>query len=546
MNKFPSSTSLDSTDSVESQLPDPPPLVINTKLLIPNDDDVFPLSINNTSNNHNHYEKLSTCDSIDITPPEEDNNNLIDDTNLILIEEQTSPQLTTTPPTKMHSSTATTTTTITSTNSLTETPLHSEKLQTVLMCALAAALSYCDRVNLSVSIISMGMELGWNDSDKSLILGSFYWGYLSSQIIGSTLVHKRGGKTVLGIAGLCWSVCTILVPIIARSGGIIPIILLRIALGISEGVTFPVIAYLLRSVVPEHERSRGVAAISVGTLSGAVFSFSISPVIVMSLHWDSVFYFFGGICGPIWLLLWIACVPDDHIPTTTSTTISDHHHSSSSSNEFLVMLRSPPIQAIIFSHFIHNLTHFSLMSWLPSFTHDKLHFVGASLSISALPWVVTGTSVIVASMAADRILTKRSIPSPTLRRYCTVGGFTIAGFCMMMVAILCDSYPISSLLFLSLALAANGAAPIAGYEAAKLDITHSPAEAARLQSLSNTIATLAGIFGVPMVAQLKHSSSTSSLSGEDNWKNVFIVLGGCFWIVSVFAWWKLKWSVGGR
>ena len=77
---------------------------------------------------------------------------------------------------------------------------------------------------------------------------------------------------------------------------------------------------------------------------------------------------------------------------------------------------------------------------------------------------------------------------------------------------------------------------MAGYEAAKLDITRSANDASRLQSLSNTLATFAGIVGVPLVAKLRGPGLV------DGWAPVFASLGVCFFLAAAVFHVRGRWA----
>ena len=51
----------------------------------------------------------------------------------------------------------------------------------VALCACATFICYIDRVNISVAIIPMAEEFGWDQSTRGLILSSFFLGYLLTQ-----------------------------------------------------------------------------------------------------------------------------------------------------------------------------------------------------------------------------------------------------------------------------------------------------------------------------------------------------------------------------
>ncbi len=88
----------------------------------------------------------------------------------------------------------------------------------VAMCAVATFICYIDRVNISVAIIPMADEFGWDRATQGLIMSSFFAGYLLTQIAGGWLADRFGGKAVLGMGVLFWSAFTIITPPAAFAG----------------------------------------------------------------------------------------------------------------------------------------------------------------------------------------------------------------------------------------------------------------------------------------------------------------------------------------
>ncbi|CBI25559.3 unnamed protein product, partial [Vitis vinifera] len=101
--------------------------------------------------------------------------------------------------------------------------------------SLAFVVCNMDKVNLSVAIIPMSHQFGWNSSTAGLVQSSFFWGYALSQLPGGWLAKIFGGRKVLEIGVLTWSLATALVPVLA---GFMPgLVLSRILVGIGEGVS---------------------------------------------------------------------------------------------------------------------------------------------------------------------------------------------------------------------------------------------------------------------------------------------------------------------
>ena len=85
----------------------------------------------------------------------------------------------------------------------------------VALCFVAAFICYIDRVNISVAIIPMAEQFGWSATTKGLVLSSFFIGYLLAMLPSGWAANRWGGKTLLGLALLGWSLFTFLTPVAA-------------------------------------------------------------------------------------------------------------------------------------------------------------------------------------------------------------------------------------------------------------------------------------------------------------------------------------------
>ncbi|CAA6670428.1 unnamed protein product [Spirodela intermedia] len=157
--------------------------------------------------------------------------------------------------------------------------------------SLAFVICNMDKVNLSVAIIPMSHQFGWNSSTAGLIQSSFFWGYAISQLPGGWLAKFFGGRKVLEVGVLCWSLATMLVPLVA---GFMPGLLLsRVLVGIGEGVSPSSATDLIARTIPLQERSRAVGIVFGGLSIGSVLGLLFAPPIIQNLGWESVFYIFG-------------------------------------------------------------------------------------------------------------------------------------------------------------------------------------------------------------------------------------------------------------
>ena len=80
-----------------------------------------------------------------------------------------------------------------------------------------------DKVNISVAIIQMSRDFGWNATVSGFVQSSFFAGYMATQIPGGYVVSKLGGRKVLPSGVTVWSAATAATPLLAGSlpGGIV-------------------------------------------------------------------------------------------------------------------------------------------------------------------------------------------------------------------------------------------------------------------------------------------------------------------------------------
>src|SRR5262249_62104124 len=91
------------------------------------------------------------------------------------------------------------------------------RLTVVLLFFFSSFICYMDRINISVTILQMEEEFGWGAAQKGLVLSSFFWGYLITQLPGGWLADRFGAKAILGLGVVWWSFFTLSTPFAAGS-----------------------------------------------------------------------------------------------------------------------------------------------------------------------------------------------------------------------------------------------------------------------------------------------------------------------------------------
>jgi ACS family sodium-dependent inorganic phosphate cotransporter-like MFS transporter 5 len=111
---------------------------------------------------------------------------------------------------------------------------------------------------------SQGPLFAWDEKTQSLILGSFFWGYIATQIPGGRLAERFGAKCLFGSAVAGASLATLATPLVATSFGYAALMGLRVFIGICLGVTFPSMHVMIAKWALPRERSKFSAFIYAG------------------------------------------------------------------------------------------------------------------------------------------------------------------------------------------------------------------------------------------------------------------------------------------
>lgn len=383
--------------------------------------------------------------------------------------------------------------------------------QLVLMAFFAIFICYMDRVSISVAIIPMVEDYGWDLTTQGLVLSSFFVGYLLLQVIGGKLADRFGGKVVLGFGVLLWSLFTILTPP-AAAFGLAALITVRILMGMGEAVTFPAIFAQYARWIPSRERARSVAFSNSGLPLGTVFALLATPIIVSSVGWEWVFYLFGA-AGFIWCIIWQfwiapnprqqAGISDVELALIEADTVSS---AQSPPTPWRALLTNMPVWAIIVAHFCNNWSLYVLLAWLPTFVNKGLGVDYASIGIYAMmPHIASFICLNIAGNFADRMI-GRGISITRVRKIMMTVGFGGIIVSLMVVGGIKDAF---SAIAVMTAGSALGAFVIGGFFVNHMDIA--PQHAGTLMGITNTAGTIPGIIGVAVSGWILETTGSWAL-----------------------------------
>ena len=169
-----------------------------------------------------------------------------------------------------------------------------------MLLATMAALTYLDRVCISVAGPRIQTELHLTARDWGLVTGAFAIAYALFEIPGGYLADRFGARSILTRIVLWWSAFTTLT---GFASTLWALILIRFSFGAGEAGAFPTASTSLYRWFPavEHGRAWGAVLLS-SQLGGAIAPLLIVPIQV-HYGWRASFYVFG-LVGIVWACGW--------------------------------------------------------------------------------------------------------------------------------------------------------------------------------------------------------------------------------------------------
>jgi len=92
-----------------------------------------------------------------------------------------------------------------------------QRYTVVALFFLGTALCYIDRISISVAIIPLARQFGYNSAAQGVVLSAIFWGYIWTQLAGGWMADRFGGHRVLAAGVAVWSVATFVMPLAAAA-----------------------------------------------------------------------------------------------------------------------------------------------------------------------------------------------------------------------------------------------------------------------------------------------------------------------------------------
>jgi MFS transporter, ACS family, glucarate transporter len=296
---------------------------------------------------------------------------------------------------------------------------------------ILSAVSYLDRVNISIAGGSIADAYGLNDVQLGNVFTAMLFGYALFQTVGGRLADRFGPRRVLAAGVIWWGVFTALTALVPPGfrAALICFVAVRFLLGAGEAVIYPAANQFISRWIPARERGIANGWIFAGVGAGAGLTPPLITYLMVHYGWRSSFWVcaaIGLIAGAVWFFL-ARDTPAEH-PRVAASELAEIRagltivEDAKALVSWKAVLRSKEIWAVTISYFCYGYVGWLFFSWF-YFYLAKVRGLNlrASAFYSMLPFLAMLVCCLLGGAINDRLTKWRG---PRLGR-CGLAAFAI-------------------------------------------------------------------------------------------------------------------------
>ena len=302
------------------------------------------------------------------------------------------------------------------------------------LISIGTMINYLDRTVLGIAAPSLRADLGIDAATMGLVFSAFGWTYAAMQIPGGIFLDRFGAKLTYFLSVTFWSLFTLLQ---GFATGLVPLLLYRFGLGVSEAPCFPANSRIVGTWFPQQERATATGIYTVGEYIGLAFFSPILFWLMAAYSWHALFIAVGGagiLFGAIWWIFYRE--PRDHGSVSQSELdyIAAGGGLEANGAQKLPfswanvghLLSYRQIWGASIGQFAGNATLVFFLTWFPTYLATERHMGWVKVGFFAvLPFIAAATGVLAGGFFSDLLL-KRTGSANIARKTPIIGGLLLA------------------------------------------------------------------------------------------------------------------------
>ena len=331
------------------------------------------------------------------------------------------------------------------------------RYKVLAMTVLLAAVTYTDRVCISVTAPEIMRDLHLSKVEMSFVFSAFTLAYAMFEIPTGWWGDRVGTRRVLARIVAWWSTFTMLT---GAAFSYTSLLAIRFLFGAGEAGAWPNVARTFSAWFPLGERGTAQGIFFMGAhLAGGLTPLLVTALLA-HLPWRALFVIFGSI-GFVWAIAWYRWfrdTPAEHPAASAAERayIADgravSHGSTPGRTEWGKLLGNGSVAALCAMYFTQSYGFNFYVTWLPSYLRDVRGFSGFTLgALAGLPLTFSVFADLLGGITTDRMA----------RRYglrvgrAAVGGVSLAAAGLFLIAGTMAADPLACALLIGLAGASS-------------------------------------------------------------------------------------------
>ena len=262
---------------------------------------------------------------------------------------------------------------------------------------IVTTINWFDRSALSLALPKIAEEHGWSTAEIGAqggrLIALFFLGYGLANLILSPLAERFGPRRALALSVIAFSVATALNAPFGAT--VAALAVLRFALGVAEGIHFPMASAIVSRWFPLGERSRAnglfILGIQVAIISGP---FLMVPLITR-FGWRSMFLALGALGLVIALPAVIGILRDDGPYLSADAPRRGA--------PLWAVFRLGSYRLVLVAGILSNVIAYGILTWLPTYLAEGRHVPFAALAAdTSAPFWLGAVAIPVWAILGDR------------------------------------------------------------------------------------------------------------------------------------------------
>jgi ACS family hexuronate transporter-like MFS transporter len=274
--------------------------------------------------------------------------------------------------------------------STTPLPIAARAKAITLLALVLCLVNYLDRVVISFAIEPIKQDFGLTNTSFGLAISLFAFGALAVNGLSGLLLDRFGVRLIWTIGLLVWTIAMVGLGLTESWAFFL---VMRVVLGIGEGVNFPAMNRSVADWIPPRLAGRTVGIMLLGVPLALLLGGPILANLIDVIDWRNSFLVLAVGSGLIGLAIPLVYRKPKHADGDSTTT---HVRWSR-------LLRNPTLLATSWSFFAFGYVLWFGISWIPGYFEQTWHMDLASIGwFSTLPWALTCLFIPLIGWYSDR------------------------------------------------------------------------------------------------------------------------------------------------